>query len=279
MKRLQGILLMTSLALCGGPGSLAQDSSPRPASAVTQAPAEDQKNSGKARLLIQQAIEALGGSAYLGVRDLQQQGRTYSFHHGESTSNGVQFWRFVAPPDKERVEVTKERDVAYVYTGDKGYEITYKGAHSIEPKDLADYLRRKKFSLDTVLREWFVAKGVAMFYEGMSMSGNRPAEQVTFVSADNDAVTVLLDPGNHLPVGKRFYWRDPVDKQRNLEEETYDNYRLVGGIMTPYNVARFFNGDMSNQRFLNTASYNQGLPAAMFDPNSGYSPNKQPAKK
>jgi hypothetical protein len=44
--------------------------------------------------------------------------------------------------------------------------------------------------------------------------------------------------------------------------------------MAPYNVTRFFNGDMSNQRFLNTVTINQSPDAAMFDPNSGYNPNK-----
>jgi len=48
--------------------------------------------------------------------------------------------------------------------------------------------------------------------------------------------------------------------------------------MLPYNVTRYFNGDMSNQRFLNGATVNQGLDQAMFNPNSGYNPNK-PAKK
>ena len=54
-------------------------------------------------------------------------------------------------PDKERVEITKERDIAELYVGNKGWEITYKGPHPIEQKDLDDYLRRRRFSLDTVL--------------------------------------------------------------------------------------------------------------------------------
>ena len=29
--------------------------------------------------------------------------------------------------------------------------------------------------------------------------------------------------------------------------------------MTPFSVTRFYNGDMSNQRFLNSVSYNKGL--------------------
>ena len=71
---------------------------------------------------------------------MQQQGRAYSFYHGRPTSNGVLFWRFVEYPDKERIEVTQERDVAYIYTGDKGYELTFKGPHAMEKKDLDDYL-------------------------------------------------------------------------------------------------------------------------------------------
>ena len=39
-------------------------------------------------------------------------------------------------PDKERVELTKERDVTELYVGNKGYEITFKGVHTMEKKDL-----------------------------------------------------------------------------------------------------------------------------------------------
>jgi len=48
--------------------------------------------------------------------------------------------------------------------------------------------------------------------------------------------------------------------------------------MTPFNITRYFNGDMSNERFLFSVTINQGLDQAMFDPNSGYNPNKVPAK-
>ncbi len=69
-----------------------------------------------------------------------------------------------------------------------------------------------------------------------------------------------------------------MDKQRNTEEEIYDNYRPVQGVMTPYSFTRYYNGDMQSQRFINSVQFNQGLDPAMFDPNSGYNPIK-PAKK
>ena len=66
-------------------------------------------------MLLNQAIQALGGQAYLGIHDLQEQGRVYSFYHGRPSGNGVFFWRFVEFPDKERIELTPQRDIAYVY--------------------------------------------------------------------------------------------------------------------------------------------------------------------
>jgi hypothetical protein len=250
-------------------------SSPTQASAAIPL---DQENARKAKALLQQAIDALGGQAYLTIKDTQQTGRTYSFHHGRPTSNGVLFWRFAEFPDKDRLEVTKERDIAELYVGDKGYEITYKGAHPMEPKDLTDYLRRRKFSLDTILRMWVNDPGVALFYEGNAIAAEHPAIQITLINKKDESIDLFLDVDTHLPIKKSFTWRDPVDRQKNLEEEIYDNYRQVQGVATPYVVARYFNGDIAGQRFLNSASYNQGLDPAMFDPNSGYNPNRVKGK-
>jgi hypothetical protein len=238
----------------------------------------DQENAHRARALLDEAIQSLGGQAYLGVRDMQQSGRTYSFFHGRPTSNGVLFWRFTQFPDKERIEITKERDIAQIYNGDKAYEVTYKGARPMEQKDVTDYLRRRKFSLDIILHTWVNDSTVALIYEGNAIAAEHPALQVTLINSKNESVTVYLDTDSHLPIKKTFSWRDPVDKQRNLEEEIYDNYRLVQGVMTPYGFTRYYNGDMAGQRFVNTVSYNQRLDPAMFDPNSGYNPNKPSGK-
>ena len=232
------------------------------------------ENSIKARQIVDEGIQALGGQTYLTIRDREQQGRGYGFHHGQATGGGGIFWTFSEFPDKERVEFTKERDVAQVFVGNKGYEITYKGPHPVETKDLEDYLRRRRFSLETILRTWVNDPSVILLFDGNAVAAEHPALRVTLVNAKNESVVLYFDLYTHLPIKKAFEWRDPVDKQKNLEEEVYDNYKPVQGIMAPYSLTRFFNGDMSNQRFLNTVTINQGLDPAMFDPNSGYDPNK-----
>ncbi|PYX41600.1 MAG: hypothetical protein DMG81_03305 [Acidobacteria bacterium] len=72
----------------------AQQAGTPPSSPSPAAPGA-QENNAKAKQLIDQAIQALGGQAYLNVQDMTQQGRTYSLHRNEATSAGVLFWRFV----------------------------------------------------------------------------------------------------------------------------------------------------------------------------------------
>jgi hypothetical protein len=277
MKQFLPIMVLVCCALAQAPeqgqGAPGQTAGTSPGnSAQTANPADE--NSRKAKGLIEQAIAALGGETYLNIRDREQQGRGYGFHHGRAEGGGNVFWDFIEFPDKERVEITKERDIAQLYVGNKGWEITFKGPHPLDPKDLDQYLRRRRFSLDSVLRTWVNTPGVILLYEGNSIAAQHPAQRVTLINAQNESITLYFDEDTHLPVKKSFEWRDPVDRQKNLEEEIYENYRSVSGIMAPFNVTRYFNGDMASQRFFNSVNINQGLDAAMFDPNSGYNPNK-----
>ena len=105
-----------------------------------------------------------------------------------------------------------------------------------------------------------------LLFEGAAIAAQHPSQQVTLINSQDESVTLYFDSDTHLPVKKSFSWRDPVDRQKNLEEEVYENYRPVSGVMAPYNLTRYFNGDMASQRFLNSVTINQGLDEAMFDP-------------
>jgi len=261
-------ILLTGLALGQGTDpAVPNDSNSGATPPASQAIPTDQANAQKAKQIIDQAIEALGGQAYLNITDMKSEGRAYSFHHGEPNSMGTVFWRFRKFPDKDRVELTKKRDVIQIYNGDKGYEITFKGVRDLPLKDqLEPYLRRRHYSLDIVLRQWLQQPGVALFYEGQKVAAQKQTEQVTIMNNKNEAVTLNVDINTHLPVKKSFSWRDPTDKERNVEEEIFDNYRPVQNIMTPFDTTRVFNSEMAAQTFLTNASYNQGLSDTLFDP-------------
>ena len=259
MRYLIAILLLAALA------------SAQSASSAQSIPV-DQENANRAKAVIEQMIQTLGGEAYLSIQDMTQEGRTYGFHHGQPEGAGVVFWRFYKYPDRDRIELTKQRDVIYIYRGDQGFETTFKGTRADDPKTVSDYVRRRQYALDWVLREWLHEPGTALFYEGSAVAAQRDTVQVTIINSRNQALTLNVDVNTHLPVKKSFSWRDPTDKQRNIEEEIYDAYRPVQGIMTPFSVTRFYNGDMSNQRFLNAVAYNKGLSDTLFEAKISYSP-------
>ena len=263
MKHFFPVLLLLSSAF-------GQAASPPPSS---QTLTVDQANAQKAKVLLDQMVQALGGQAYLSIQDITQEGRTYGFHLGEPKGVGTQFWRLYRYPDKDRIELTKKRDVVYVFNADKGYEITYKGTREQDAKDVTDYMRRRQYALDYVIRKWLTDPGIALFYEGQTIAAQKPTEQVTITNAQNQSVTLYIDTDTHLPVKKSFAWRDPTDKQRNSEDEVFDGYRQVQGVMTPFSITRFYNGDMSNQRFLNEVKYNQGIDDSKFSASVPNTPN------
>ena len=252
-------------------------SDPPSASSVAN-PAQD-ANAQKARALLDQSIQAMGGQAWLNVQDMEQQGRSYSYFQNQPNSVGILFWRFWKYPDKDRVELTKQRDVVYLNVGDKGYEITYKGTAAQEAEPLADYNRRRHHSLETVLREWLKQPGTALFYDGPAVAEQRPADSVTILTSDNDAVTLFLDQHTHLPIKKTFEWRDPHDRLKNVEGEIFDNWRVEQGIPTPHSLLRTHNGDTTNQRFITSVRYNVGIADSMFQSSITYDPNTAPTKK
>jgi hypothetical protein len=278
MYRLFAILLLSTLAVAQAPA-------PKPAANLN-----DLDNARKARVVLDQTIQALGGQAYLTYENKSEGGRYYPLYHGRTNSLGIPYNYYVKYPDKDRFEVIHLRnvfllywqvgnvqvkdksDIVLIHNGPKGYETTYKGTAAQDPLDLAAYLRRRQHALDRVTRKWINDPGVALFYDGLAVVDGKAADQVTLLDSKNDAVTLYLDQYTHLPIKTSFSWRDPQDKQKNVEEEVYDNYRLVQGIMTPHSITRYFNGETSQQRFINVAKYNLPLPDAMFDAAVTYDP-------
>jgi hypothetical protein len=226
----------------------------------------------KARNLLTQMIEAMGGQAYMSLQSIEQTGLSYSFYNGKPNSLGTDFYRILKFPDKERVELTKQRDVIMMENGDKGYEISYKGTTLQDPKTWHDYVRRRNFSMEWLLRVWLTQQGTQIYYEGTAIAEQRMADVVTLMNSKNESVSIFIDQSSHLPIKKTFTYRDPVDRQKDEEGEIYGNWRPEGGIPTPHSVVRTHNGDYTNQRFIKTVTYNVAAPDSLFEAKPTYDP-------
>jgi hypothetical protein len=270
-----------------------------PATPPSAVKLNDSENARQARAVLDTTIKALGGDAYLTYENKEETGRYYPLYHGRTESTGIPYDYYIEYPEKDRFEVIHTKsiniipgqisvgnvkvkgqfDIVQIFNGDKGYETTYKGTAAVEPDDVKSHLRRRQHSLEWIFRKWLNDPTVALFYDGQSVVDGKQTEGVTLLNGQDDSVSVALDVNNHFPVRISYSWRDPKDKQKNVEEEIYDSYKPEQGIMTPHSVTRYFNGETSQQRFITTATYNQKLPDTMFEAEVTYDPKAPPKKK
>ncbi|MGA2965246.1 MAG: hypothetical protein ABSD64_03470 [Terriglobales bacterium] len=298
-------LIAISLLLCtlgvaqnNGPTLVPTPAPPTPVGAQPAINLNDSDNARQARAILDHAVQALGGQPYLTYENRSESGRYYPLYHGRTNSTGLAYNYFIEYPDKDRFEVlrlkdvhlipgqidiggvkSKKFDIVLVHNGDQGYETTYKGTAAQDPLDLQNFLRRRQHSLEWVFRKWARDPNVALFYDGPAVVDSKITEGVTLLNSQNDSVSVYLDQNTHYPIKISYSWRDPKDKQKNVEEEIYDNYKLVQGIWTPHSITRYFNGETSQQRFITTASYNLKLPDSLFEAGVTYDPEAPPKKR
>ena len=257
------------------------------ASAIPSAQSSVDTNDPQAgRKLLDKMVEALGGQAWLNRTDYFASGQAGTFYKDVANPYVVQFERYVRfdPFGERQIIVSKQgviipttkRDVAEIWTTDKGYEVTYKGKKELPAKDVNEFFLYQKHSLDTVMLNWLKQPGVLITYEGTALMERKVADKVSILTADNDGVEIALDENTHLPLSLTFKWRDPTYHDFNTEVQEYDDYHPIEGVMTPLTLTRYHNGDITGQVYLKQVHYNIHFPPDLLDPDR---PLSKSAKK
>src|ERR1700678_1695635 len=168
--------------------------------------AEDEaaKNAKQARTVLDAMVQALGGQAWLNMKNVERHGQVAAFFHGHPDLGTTEYFEFHQWPDHDRLEFTKHRDVVQFYVGRTGEEVTYKGRAAL-PQDLVDdYLRRRDHSIETVVKNWMNDPKTILIYEGQRLAERHLADQVTLISPENESVTIQTDVQTHLPLRRTF---------------------------------------------------------------------------
>ena len=253
------LLVLASSAIAraqSGPGQPSPTQSPMDAG---------QKNAAQARAALNAMIQALGGQAWLNQKNKEMEGTVAAFFHGTPDLGTTETFEYHEWPDRDRIEVTKHKDVVELFVGNQGWEITYRGKKPMDKDILDDYLRRRDHSIETAVKVWMKDPGTILVYEGQRLAERHLAEQVTLISPQNESVTILMDAQTHLPLRRVFEWRDPVYHDKNTDAEEYDDYHDVDGFPTPFTISRFKNDDQVRQYYVTKVSYNQNLPPGFWD--------------
>lgn len=218
----------------------------------------------KAEQLIQEAITALGGPAYLNVHDATCTGHLSDFGHSGEMNGFEHFIDYTMPPFKDRQENLPKRNIINVFNGDKGWTLDRGGISDAAAGDVAHFQEDIKIDLDNILRHRIHEKGMIIRYGGPDIVELKEADWVEMIDSDNRTIRIAFARDTHLPIKKIVEIRDPRTQMKSQETEYYSLYHPIDGIETPFQITRDREGMKVFQVFFDKCQYNTGLSDALF---------------
>jgi hypothetical protein len=223
-----------------------------------------EQSAAKAKEILNQAIDALGGPAYLNVHDVTCIGRISQFGHSGELNGFGHFIDYAMPPLKDRTENLPKRNIISVYNGDKGWELDRGGVSEATITDLATYQEDVKKDIDNILRHRIHEPGMIFRYGGLDVVDYQESDWVELVDSDNRTFRIAIARTTHLPVRKVVDTRNANTRMRIEEVEFYSNYQPINGIQTPFQITRERNNIKVYQVFFDKYDYNTNLSDSLF---------------
>jgi hypothetical protein len=218
----------------------------------------------KAREILEQATEALGGQSYLGLRNSVCTGRVAQFERSGAVGGFIEVRDWWGAPDKNRTQYDKDGNFVQLYAGDEGWTLDRGGVTELGPEVLAEYQEQRKSAMSTILRYRLKEEGVTLRYAGADVVDLKEADWVEVSDRDGRLTRIAIDQRTHLPVRSVVVTRDPVTRQRSERATYYSNYQPISGIQTPFQVSRFVDDRQVYQMFYDNCQYNASLPDDIF---------------
>ena len=260
-----GLLLLAAPALAQNPDAMDPD-----------------QNTAKAKQLLKQAVEALGGDAFRNSRESDCDGRVAQLDRGGGVM-GYSFirnyWRY---PDKNRAEYVvrttkggifsvlwgnmpiKGGSFIQLFNGDQGWTMDKGGVNDADATVVAEFQNSLKRQVRNLLLSRANEEGVFVRYAGIGIADLRPVDWLEISDQDGRTVRLALDRETHLP------WRTvvttPNQEMQTTDEDVtiYTNYKESDGVQTPMQVTREHNGRRTHQIFYNSCRNNPNLPSDFF---------------
>ena len=217
----------------------------------------------KAKAILQQAIDGLGGAAYLNEHNSDCTGRYAQFQHSGEIGGYLQIHEYREMPDKIRMEYDPKALIIDLYAGDKGWTLDRSGVSNVPAADIADYQEQLRMQMGNVLRNRLNEKGLFFRYGGSDVVDLKEADWAE-IGDQGRTLRIAVGRSDHLPIRSLLLQRDPKTGENTERSTFYTSYHVVDGIQTPFRESRFVNGRQVYQVFWESCSYNADLPANFF---------------
>jgi hypothetical protein len=233
----------------------------------------------RGRKIVDQAIQALGGQAWLNTRDYRAEGTAFSFTRFEEMAGRSPLVNYERYPDKFRQEVGKHHDAIYIVNGEQGWDADYKGVAKMAEAEVERIRFGRSLNVDTILRFRLKEPGITLTFTGTDMIDGRIVEKVEFADAGNNVVTISFDQMSHLPL-RREWERKLPNREREQNVETLGKYVRAKNseALFPYYIRRERNGFKIFEAFYNEVEVGKA-PESLFERPGGKERIDVPSRK
>jgi hypothetical protein len=226
---------------------------------------DDPANIEKGKKLLQQAIEARGGAAFLSFTTMESAGQWTPFEQGASTVP-VPFLDYIIYPDKERTEFGKGKKknrkinvnvgtTGWVYDGEGE---TLKDQNEKQVKDFQD---SRATDVDMVLRAAVQSKDAEVRFYGREET--QPGERADVVMIKlKQTFYLLLDPATKLP--RTMTYEKAEEKGTARYEYRFHQFVPYDGVRFPNIVDLYRDGIQISRVNYQNIKLNGPIPETLF---------------
>jgi len=218
--------------------------------------------------LFQDAIQALGGDAFLNVKDMTSEGQFFAFDSEGNSSGLVRFVDYTKLPDKSRHESGNRKSELEitVFNLEKNEGWIYdpaKGTRDAKPEEMKEFRDVVKHSMDTIFRYRYKDPENKLFYLGPGEGHDVTLEMVKLVDPENDETTVYFDRISKLPA--KIEYREVNSRGVRVRfTDEFSQWHVIQGVNTPMRMDGSINGRRGSQTFILKITYNNNIPDSFF---------------
>jgi hypothetical protein len=223
-----------------------------------------EQSAAKAKQILQQLTDALGGAAYLQVRESDCEGRLARFGHNGELNGFTNFKDYWSYPDKNRTDYTKKGVIINLYNGDRGWTLDRGGVSELPAPAVADFQELAKKDINNLLRLRVKEPGMVFRYGGQDIVDLKTVDWVEITDPEQRAFRLGVDRSSHLFVRTMIITEDQTTRERSTETSIYSNFQLLDGVRTPLQITSDRDGRRISQVFFTSCKYNPGFPGDFF---------------
>jgi hypothetical protein len=238
----------------------------------------------KAKEILGDLINALGGPGYTEVRESNCLGRRALFGHNGELTGFIDIVNYRRYPDKDRTEyIAKGRNtilkaligldgldfahggiVITLFNSDQGWSYDRSGVNELPATAISDFQEQMKRNTDNLLRLRLKEPGLSIRYGGRDTVDLKQVDWVEITDSAERNFRLAVDHLSHLLVRSVVTTKDEETQQINEDVTIYSNYQLRDSVWVPLQISRERNGRRTAQIFYETCRFNPGLPDALF---------------